>query len=564
MEKEQLMNIEIGKISPSPRNPRKTFNEEELNELAQSIQQKGLLQPITVRPVGKTYEIVCGERRYRAVKKNAEASKAKKATIACIVVKMTDEEAFEAMITENLQRKEVDPMEEAFAFCELVKAGKTVDEIAEKFGKNKRFIQERIKLNSLIDPLKEFLTKGIIPIGGAMLLSKLKEELQVSYFENIKDRDYDGSIIGVMEIRRWIEREFMRLDNAQFLEEDEDDEEALPTEDWNKGQFEKCVDCCMNTGNAGCLFYQMKGAHYCTDRDCFEKKTAAFYFSEIEKLGEGRIAMEGQKLEQGLVVIIDDDPEAKQGYDSTKRIRKMLLDMIREKGYMIKPSSTYDSGRCKYYGDDERIPKLLEQGKVVKCIDLGSPYYIRVDDVYYYTPSGKGSEEPEQSPEEAEAQELATKYEREKERMLDKLDNELRDWSVDTFGKDYAKRTDETSEEEEKLFWAVILKDCSSDLTREIGSSVILRDEDVFPYVKKNYSEENKRRWMRDFLNETCRRQSSYNGVSRGALRRLFKLAYPDDYKKLFDKLSEAFEKRTAKTKERLKELGYGANGKKL
>ena len=61
----ELRNIELGKISPSPRNPRKTFNEEELNELAQSIQQKGLLQPITVRPVGKAFEIVCGERRYR-------------------------------------------------------------------------------------------------------------------------------------------------------------------------------------------------------------------------------------------------------------------------------------------------------------------------------------------------------------------------------------------------------------------------------------------------------------------------------------------------------------------
>ena len=111
-----LMEIEITKISPSPRNPRKTFSEEDIAELAQNIRNQGLLQPITVRPIGKTYEIVCGERRYRACKLNAEEDKKKKATIACIVKEMTDEEAFEAMITENLQRKDVDPIEEAFAF----------------------------------------------------------------------------------------------------------------------------------------------------------------------------------------------------------------------------------------------------------------------------------------------------------------------------------------------------------------------------------------------------------------------------------------------------------------
>ena len=150
------MEIEVSRINPSPRNPRKTFSETDLAELAQNIRNQGLLQPITVRPVGKTYEIVCGERRYKAVKKNAEDDKVKKATIACIVKEMSDEEAFEAMITENLQRKDVDPIEEAFAFGELVKSGKSIDEIAARFGKTKRFVQERCKLNPTLTPLNNF------------------------------------------------------------------------------------------------------------------------------------------------------------------------------------------------------------------------------------------------------------------------------------------------------------------------------------------------------------------------------------------------------------------------
>lgn len=562
----ELKNIGLDKIFPSPRNPRRTVSETELDELAQNIRNQGLLQPITVRPAGEAYEIVCGERRYRAVRKNAGSDK--KATIACIVKEMSDDEAFEAMITENLQRKDVDPMEEAFAFCELVKAGKTVDEIAERFGKNKRFIQERIKLNSLITPLKIFTTKGVLPISGAMMLSKLKEELQNTFFEYLEER-YKANeelVIEVSEIRSWIQREFMMLDKAQFLEYDEDDETALPTEAWNKGQFEKCASCCMNTGNAGCLFYQIKGDHYCTDRECFDKKTAAFSFHEIERLGEGRIAKEGQKPGWGYVVILDDDPDVKQGYDYTRRVRKLLLDMIREKGYMTVPSTSFDNGRCKYYGDDERIPKLLKQGKLVECISLGSPYNISIEKVYYYTPNcrDEGPEAPGEAPEEREARELALKYRIERERTLAKLDDRLRDWSLDTYGKDYSRRTDGLALEEEHLFWALILADCSKELCEEIGGSVVVKADDVIPYVKENFSEENKRRWLRDYINETCRRRSSHESTARTVMRMLYRNEYPDEFKKFFDRLSEAFEKRTARIKARLQELGYNNKGEKI
>lgn len=129
--------IPMWMVNVSPMNPRKTFDQASLEELADNIKRQGLLQPITVRPVDyrdeltdgevvsipSKYEIVCGERRYRAVKLNGDE------TIPCIVRDMSDEEAFDAMITENLQRKDVDPIEEAFAFAQLYARGKGVEEM---------------------------------------------------------------------------------------------------------------------------------------------------------------------------------------------------------------------------------------------------------------------------------------------------------------------------------------------------------------------------------------------------------------------------------------------------
>ena len=140
-----IQNIPMWKIIVSPMNPRKTFDEESIQELADNINRQGLLQPITVRPIEyaddvidgevveglpSKYEIVCGERRYRAFMLNGNKVPGFPTAIPCIVREMTDEDAFDAMITENLQRKDVDPMEESFAFAQLVKNGKTIEEIA--------------------------------------------------------------------------------------------------------------------------------------------------------------------------------------------------------------------------------------------------------------------------------------------------------------------------------------------------------------------------------------------------------------------------------------------------
>ena len=552
------MEIEITKISPSPRNPRKTFSEEDLAELAQNIRNQGLLQPITVRPIGKTYEIVCGERRYRACKLNAEEDKKKKATIACIVKEMTDEEAFEAMITENLQRKDVDPIEEAFAFGELINSGKSIDEVAARFGKTKRFVQERVKLNTLISPLKELTTSGNIPIAGAFMLAKLTEDLQKAYYENIKNRYGDMSelTIEVREINGWISREFMRLESAPFLEYDEEDETKPPTEEWNTC-FEKCANCCMNTGNSGCLFYSMKEDHRCTDRKCFEKKAAAYWFNKIEQFGE-RITKEGDAVQVGNVVIVDGGDE-QYGYDNVKRIRKALLQMISDKGYMIAKPDAFD-GQCKYYGDDERIPKLLKQEKVIECITLGTSWGINVDSCYYYVKGQQGAD-PDEDPTAREARELADKYDKLLNKMNDNANEELRKWCME---KQYSERKGKLADKEELFFWCFVVLNAGSEIIRESGATEYCDQEKIIAYVKNNLTEENMVRWQRAFINKICYEKATYNKLAQRAMRECFRIAYPKPFEEMAKKYADQFEKRSEKIKLRLEEIGYNVKGKKI
>lgn len=554
----KMMEIEITKISPSPRNPRKTFSEEDLAELAQNIRNQGLLQPITVRPIGKTYEIVCGERRYRACKLNAEEDKKKKATIACIVKEMTDEEAFEAMITENLQRKDVDPIEEAFAFGELINSGKSIDEVAARFGKTKRFVQERVKLNTLISPLKELTTSGNIPIAGAFMLAKLTEDLQKAYYENIKNRYGDMSelTIEVREINGWISREFMRLESAPFLEYDEEDETKPPTEEWNTC-FEKCANCCMNTGNSGCLFYSMKEDHRCTDRKCFEKKAAAYWFNKIEQFGE-RITKEGDAVQVGNVVIVDGGDE-QYGYDNVKRIRKALLQMISDKGYMIAKPDAFD-GQCKYYGDDERIPKLLKQEKVIECITLGTSWGINVDSCYYYVKGQQGAD-PDEDPTAREARELADKYDKLLNKMNDNANEELRKWCME---KQYSERKGKLADKEELFFWCFVVLNAGSEIIRESGATEYCDQEKIIAYVKNNLTEENMVRWQRAFINKICYEKATYNKLAQRAMRECFRIAYPKPFEEMAKKYADQFEKRSEKIKLRLEEIGYNVKGKKI
>ncbi len=162
--------------------PRKFFDQKAMDELIESVKQQGILQPIMVRPYGTTllpkeksgpttYRIVCGERRYRA----SEA--AGLTEIPCVVRDISDDEVLEIQIVENLQRKDVNPMEEAIAFKRLQDRWE-LGEIAHRVGKNPQYVAQRISLTNLVDGWQQIMFEGKITLTVAYKLARMAPKVQ--------------------------------------------------------------------------------------------------------------------------------------------------------------------------------------------------------------------------------------------------------------------------------------------------------------------------------------------------------------------------------------------------
>lgn len=187
--------VKLKQITISKTNPRKKFDEESIKELSDSIFQKGVLQPIVLRKVGKGYELVCGERRFRAATLVMESNPERDA-IPATIHELTNKEAMEIQIVENLQRKDVHPMEEAVAFKGLIDL-KTYDvqEIANRVGKSVTYVAQRLKLNDLIEDFQKAFYSERMTIATALKIVKLRKEDQQVYWED----NFEG-VIGKPEL----------------------------------------------------------------------------------------------------------------------------------------------------------------------------------------------------------------------------------------------------------------------------------------------------------------------------------------------------------------------------
>lgn len=158
--------VPIEFVRPSPRNPRRTFREEGLEELAASIREKGIIQPIVVRPSGeKAYEIVAGERRWRA------AQRAGLHEVPVVVVELTEREALEVAIIENVQRADLNPLEEAQGYEALMaQFDYSQSDLARVIGKSRPHIANTLRLMKLPEGVKTYLADGRISAGAARAL----------------------------------------------------------------------------------------------------------------------------------------------------------------------------------------------------------------------------------------------------------------------------------------------------------------------------------------------------------------------------------------------------------
>ena len=256
--------LDIATVHPSTDNHRKTFNDASLQELAESIREVGVLQAIAVRPRTEGgYEIIYGERRYRA-----SLLAGAKTIKAAVYNNVTDDEAEDMSLSENLQREQVRPTEEAKAFKRLLEKGRyDIYSLAGRFGRSEKYIYTRLKLNELYAPIGELLDNDTITISVAEEISTDEPNIQKDVYEkHLKEgngEDWTGYTLNLF--KRYFEKYY--------------------TTDLEQYKFDKteCKACVHNAANYN-LFAEHNGCGHCTNRKCLEAKNAAHVAKETEKL----------------------------------------------------------------------------------------------------------------------------------------------------------------------------------------------------------------------------------------------------------------------------------------
>lgn len=255
--------IKLDQIQPSKTNPRKHFDTKAMLELAESIRKHGVLQPILVREVQTSfYEIVAGERRYHAAKDAGLKE------IPATILDITDKEAVEIQVIENLQRADLHPMEEAEGYQQLMKqyGYGTADEIAAKIGKSRAYVYGRMKLCALTPDVKKAFLKGTINASVALLLARVPEALQEKAAKTVLQGKYGEGPLSYRDAAEFLHDHFtLSLVGAPFNAKATD---LLPG-------CGACTACAKRTGSEPELFSDIKSADVCTDPECFEKKREA-------------------------------------------------------------------------------------------------------------------------------------------------------------------------------------------------------------------------------------------------------------------------------------------------
>lgn len=284
--------ITLESLRLSKTNPRKTQNEKADQELIASIKQHGVLQPVLVRPLGDggLYELVAGSRRFAAAKAAGLAA------VPASIRSMTDEQALEIQIIENLQRVDVRPIEEGRGYRALLemrigkggmKAGArqaAIERIAGDVGKSVRYVYARMKLVELLPALQEALEKEKISPSHADLLVMLEPaQQQKAAKELLGGRFYrDEQVMSVRELKQWIEQEVQHdLAGAPWKKDD-------PTLVAEAG---RCTDCPKRTGAHPALHPEVKaGKDLCLDPDCFTAKRQAFVQLQLKAVVVAHVA----------------------------------------------------------------------------------------------------------------------------------------------------------------------------------------------------------------------------------------------------------------------------------
>ena len=182
---EEIRQIPVSAVEPNPYQPRRSFDQENLRELAASIKEKGVLQPVTVREKGEIFELVAGERRWRA------AQVAGLSEIPAVVRELSDREVMEIALIENLQREDLNPIEEAEAYQVLMREFQlTQEEVAKAVGKGRPTVANRLRLLRLPEAVRGWVAGGQLSAGHAKILVMMDEERAIELARRCVERGW--------------------------------------------------------------------------------------------------------------------------------------------------------------------------------------------------------------------------------------------------------------------------------------------------------------------------------------------------------------------------------------
>src|SRR5580700_11053353 len=222
-----FQDIPLNRIQESKTNPRRTFDETKLAELAGNIRQHGVLQPVLVRPLpdGEDgfFELVAGARRYRASKI------AGRETIPATVRELTDTECLELQLIENLQRADVHELDEARGYAALMQlqpGAYTVETLAGKIGRSEKYVYARLRLTHLVDEIQQAFYSGKLSVAHAFEMARLQPDDQKRALQECFPhhrtaaailKDGKAEAVTVRQLRKWVEQEIhLDLTNAPF------------------------------------------------------------------------------------------------------------------------------------------------------------------------------------------------------------------------------------------------------------------------------------------------------------------------------------------------------------
>jgi len=289
--------IPLDQIEPSKTNPRKTIDAAKLQELADSIKAKGVLQPIVVRPTyqlgaiwrgranavvtpetyhaeperfpAMNYELVAGERRYRAAKLAGLTE------IPATVQQMSDREALEAQTVENVQREDLDPLEQAAGYQKLLDDhGYDVEQLAQRIGKSRAYVYGTLKLLQLPKQAQKALAAGELQQSTAQVIARIPDAAKRDLVTKAAlEKDYQGERPSYRRVKEMVERECMvELKSAPFPRKSLD---LVP-------EAGSCDACPKRTGNASDQYPDAR-ADVCTDPSCYRRKVDAWQEQVLDR-----------------------------------------------------------------------------------------------------------------------------------------------------------------------------------------------------------------------------------------------------------------------------------------